>query len=145
MKKSMFLGLSFIALMAFGACTGSGKKSESSENAQTEQTETVAQEKAWVGTYEGLTPSASGEGVQVRLVLNEDDTYAKTETYVGKDTVLEEKGTIEWAEDAEHFALVSEAGEKSLYLLKDGNVIMLTAEGTVVEGELGDQYILRRQ
>lgn len=144
MKKGMFLGLSLVALLTFSACTG-GKKSESSENTQTEQTETVAQEKAWVGTYEGTIPSASGEGIQTVVTLNDDNTFAKTSTYVSEGSTFEEKGTIEWAEDGVNFTLVNEAGEKSMFLLGEGTITVLTAEGTMVEGELADQYILRKK
>ncbi|KGN79426.1 hypothetical protein HQ35_07615 [Porphyromonas cangingivalis] len=144
MKKGMFLGLSLVALLTFGACTG-GKKSESTENTQTEQTETVAQEKVWVGTYEGLLPSGSGEGIQNVITLNDDNTFARTMTYVSEGSTFENKGTIEWAEDGVTFTLVNEEGEKTMFLLGEGAITALTAEGTVVEGELADQYILRKK
>lgn len=144
MKKGMFLGLSLVALLTFSACTG-GKKSESSEETQTEQTEAVAQEKVWVGSYEGTIPSASGEGVQTVVTLNDDNTFTKTATYVSEGSTFEENGVIEWAEDGVHFALVNEAGEKSMFLLGGGTITILTAEGTMVEGELADQYILHKK
>lgn len=145
MRKSMFWGLGLIASVMISACDGTGKKTESTENEQTEQVEVVAQEKTWVGTYEGLIPSASGSGIQVVLVLNENDTYVKTDTYADETDVFEDKGVIEWGEDGVRFALVNEAGEKSFYLLSEEGLVVLTADGTPVEGELASVYILRKK
>ncbi|MDO4695729.1 copper resistance protein NlpE [Porphyromonas sp.] len=144
MKKSLLLGLSFVALMAFAACTGTAKKTTDGENAQVEQTEQVAEAKAWVGTYEGVLPTASGEGVKVTISLNEDNTFASKEEYINADTVVDASGVIEWAEDGVKFTLVEESGEKKMYLLGEGTITVLNADGAVVEGEMADMYILRK-
>ncbi len=143
MKKSIFMGLSCAALLCFAACTGGNKNQESQET--TTETTQVATEAAWAGTYTGVTPCADCPGITVTLVLNADNTYALTSAPQGSDKVFEQAGTIEWAENGTDFTLVSAEGERAMYRLADASVIMLDAEGKVVEGELAASYILNKQ
>ena len=47
----------------------------------------------WNGTYQGLLPCASCEGIATELVLNNDGTYSLTEDYQGGKEALKETVT----------------------------------------------------
>lgn len=96
------------------------------------------------GTYKGFLPSASGEGIDVTLVLNDDLTFVKTDFYKGKKGgKFTEKGkyTIDQAKNELNLVI---DGTLDRYLIKNGELIMLDPEGTPPTGELADMYILKK-
>ena len=91
---NQILAAALLACMA--ACTSNQKK----EVATTETTETEAATAvgdttalAMTGTFEGIFPAASCEGIRASLTINADSTYTYKREYIGeKDGKYESSG-----------------------------------------------------
>ncbi|MGI9525703.1 MAG: copper resistance protein NlpE [Weeksellaceae bacterium] len=105
--------------------------------------------KNYVGTYNGTVPCASCEGIDTSITLNEDGTYTKDEEYLGQkeEAKFSEKGTFVWNDDHTQVILTPEddATVKRMYLVEEGQIKALDADGKEVEGELADAYILTKK
>ncbi|WP_181893740.1 copper resistance protein NlpE [Bergeyella zoohelcum] len=51
----------------------------------------------WQGTYEGIVPCASCEGIKKELTMNADNSYRMVSEYLGeKEAQFDEQGNVEW-------------------------------------------------
>lgn len=141
MKKIIFL-LS-IAIITFSACN-MGKKGNNAESNNTEVPDPAHNSRNsvdWAGVYKGSIPCADCEGIEVELRLNEDLTYKKVMTYLGKgqDNRFEEKGTFEWDEDGGRIKLTDSASpetQNNWFKVGENLLIMLDIEGNPIESNL---------
>ena len=98
----------------------------------------------WSGSYHGILPCASCEGIETILVLKEDGSYQLTETYKQRQPFTEETaGRFTWREPQEVFQLDKAGGER-LYQIGNSQIWALDADGKQVEGELASLYILKQ-
>lgn len=94
----------------------------------------------WAGTYSGTLPCASCPGINTHITLNADGTFEKSEEYLEeKDGVFDTKGTFEWSADGSSVTL-----DEQVYRVGENELIMLDADGNVVEGDLAENYILKK-
>lgn len=148
--KKVFL----TALVAGLVLTSCGKKSEEvvidkndttvvDENS--DDNENVA-EVAYAGSYEGELPCADCDGIKTVIVLNEDGTYTKNQEYLGVEepVTISESGSFLANEDNTVLTLTSNesAEEKTMVKVEDGQISILKADGTPVEGEVAEKYVL---
>lgn len=95
------------------------------------------------GTYKGHTPSASGEGIIVSVVL-EDSTYVRTLEYVGKKAKpFEEKGTYSW-NAAGNTVTLKGAEVPNQYFVGENTLTQLDIDGNKITGDLADKYVLKK-
>ena len=101
----------------------------------------------WVGTYEGTLPCADCAGIEVKLELNEDMSYTKTQRYLETETPnkVEEEGTFQWKEVNNIVILEDPSGQQHQYIVESDRLIALKEDGTKVTGEMSDKYILYRK
>ena len=134
LKKSLFAVVATFLLLNFVSCEKTKQNSEKSLD--------------WAGIYTGVTPSASGMGINVRVTLDADETYTVEYQYVGKsDEIFTNTGTFTWNPEGDTVILDS-AGEGSFpsyYKLGENALIQLDLEGNIITGELADLYILSKQ
>ena len=98
----------------------------------------------WNGSYTGTLPCADCEGLKTVLTLNDDGTYAISETYLGKkDKPFEAKGKFTW-DAAGSIITLDDAGDKRTYKVGEGQIWALDADNKEVTGELADKYILKK-
>lgn len=101
----------------------------------------------WNGSYEGVVPCASCEGIKTRLVLNSDGTYLLETQYLGEQEagaepeVFEERGSFSW--NASGGAIQLESG--AWYQVGENQLFMLDREGKRITGALADHYRLGKQ
>lgn len=94
----------------------------------------------WAGTYSGTIPCASCPGINTHITLNADGTFEKSEEYLEeKDGVFDTKGTFVWLADGSSVTL-----DEQVYRVGENELIMLDAAGNVVEGDLAENYILKK-
>ena len=98
----------------------------------------------WNGSYSGTLPCADCSGIKTVLTLNQDGTYAMSETYLGKqDKPFEAKGKFSWDASGSVITL-DEAGDKRAYKVGEGQMWALDADGKEITGELANSYILKK-
>jgi len=97
----------------------------------------------WAGTYEGVLPCADCEGIQTIITLNSDDTFTLSQKYLGKDNVVDDKGSIMWHDGT----IVHLKGTSVDMKLKVGEnqLFFLDQEGKVIDGPLKEKYILTKK
>ncbi|VBB43313.1 conserved exported hypothetical protein [uncultured Paludibacter sp.] len=149
MKKKIFYSVILAFLLV--ACVKNKEKSESSTSTDsivsvTENKESTGETEKpnWIGDYKGILPCADCDGIETLLSLNEDTTYFLKMDYIGKGQPVIDKGIFSWNEDHSKIIIQSENGSQQ-YLLGEGTLTMLNSEGKVTEGELANDYVLKKQ
>jgi uncharacterized lipoprotein NlpE involved in copper resistance len=102
----------------------------------------------WAGVYTGVIPSASGEGIDVKVTLNADETYKVEYRYIGKsDEIFTSAGKFTWNPEKDTIIMNSEreGGPPSYYKIGQKALIHLDIEGNIITGQLANDYILMKQ
>lgn len=103
----------------------------------------------WAGTYEGVLPCADCEGVETVLVIESDGSYELTSNYLTQksdETEFKDRGMIKWDESGSNVTLISTLDtERRQFKVGENQLFYLDEEGNVIEGELAENYILRKQ
>lgn len=95
------------------------------------------------GSYSGIIPCADCEGIYYLLTLNPDTTYNEKMVYIGKDaSPLENKGKYFFT-DTNKIKFINKDGPVSQFLISNGSLIMLDANGRNFEGPAADKFILK--
>jgi len=128
------LGVFLACALAMGACASSA--SVATHNSRNSLD--------WTGTYTGLIPSASGSGIEVRLTLNANSTYALNYHYVGRENPdFSSTGNFTWNSAGNVITLDSITGPLQ-YQVGENTLRQLDMQGKVITGNLADMYILRK-
>lgn len=102
----------------------------------------------WKGTYEGVLPCADCEGIKTELELNDDNTYELETEYLGAKEELKEtqKGTFIWV-DGNNIQLegLKDENASKMYKIEENKVRFLNKDGSLVEGELAEHYVLTKK
>ena len=145
MKKSLLI----LGIIAFSLT--SCKKEIETETEETPVDSTVVQVDEhnaknsldYIGTYKGFLPCADCEAIETTIALNED-SYIKETVYKGKSNeVFKETGKYTWNEAGNTITL-SGSEAPNQYLVGEGVLFHLDADGNRVEGDLADSYRLSR-
>lgn len=95
------------------------------------------------GTYTGVLPTASGEGMNVAITLT-DSTYTKEISYVGKKDKPITKGAYKW--DASGTIITLEGAEKpNQYFVGENTLTQLDVDGNKITGDMANLYILTKK
>ncbi|EJW93179.1 Copper resistance lipoprotein NlpE [gut metagenome] len=146
--KKMNLALAAALLISMAACTNSPKK----EAATTEPATTAAVATAtdttttlvMTGTFEGILPAASSEGIRTSLTVNADSTYSYKQEYIGeKDANFETSGVYHLIGKDLIELVTPSSGEKTYYKRVETGYMLSDSLGTVNQGELAEHYILK--
>lgn len=96
----------------------------------------------WAGSYEGVLPCASCEGIQTLITLQADNRFVQETVYLGKDEkILKLTGKAAWDEKGQKITL--EDGTQ--YLVGENQLIMLDTEGQRITGDLAANYVLKKK
>ncbi|MCB2381930.1 copper resistance protein NlpE N-terminal domain-containing protein [Shewanella sp. SR1] len=96
----------------------------------------------WAGSYEGVLPCASCEGIQTLITLQSDNSFVQETVYLGKDEkILKLMGKAAWDEKGQKITL--EDGTQ--YLVGENQLIMLNTEGQRITGDLAANYVLKKK
>ena len=141
---NQILAAALLACMA--ACTSNQKK----EAATTETTAATAvgdtTALAMTGTFEGIFPAASCEGIRASLTINADSTYTYKREYIGEKNGKYESSGIYHLKAKDLIELITpSSGEKTYFKHVETGFMLSDSLGTVNQGELAGHYILKRQ
>lgn len=96
----------------------------------------------WAGSYEGVLPCASCEGIQTLITIQSDNSFVQETVYLGKDEkILKLMGKAAWDEKGQKITL--EDGTQ--YLVGENQLIMLDTEGQRITGDLAANYVLKKK
>jgi len=99
----------------------------------------------WDGIYTGIIPGADSMGINVRIILNKDETYIVNYQYIGRsDQVFTYTGTFKWDERGNTITLDSDVIPPH-YRVGENTLTQLDMRGRLIRGELADHYVLRKQ
>lgn len=100
----------------------------------------------WNGSYKGLLPCASCEGIETQLTLNEDKSYELSESYQGKGDgkAIISKGKFTF-DSTGNIAVLDEAADKRQYFISENRIIALDQDGNIIQGNLAKNYELQKQ
>ena len=102
----------------------------------------------WAGVYTGVIPSASGEGIDVKVTLNANETYKVEYRYIGRsDEIFTSAGKFTWNLEKDTIIMDSEreGDPPTYYKIGQKAIIHLDIEGNIITGELANDYILMKQ
>lgn len=147
----------FLIIAAIGfmySCGGSGtSKDQDAEKPSVDEFSNIAKQLSeghnsknsldYKGTYTGVLPTETGEGMKVVLTLS-DSTFTRTTEYIGKkEKLIEEKDIYGWNTQGSIITLRGVTGP-SQYKVGENTLTQLDANGKVIEGNMADKYILRK-
>lgn len=96
------------------------------------------------GTYEGKLPTASGEGMELKITLS-GDTYKKSVAYIGKsEKPFETSGKFTWDKSGSVITLVGEEAPNK-YFVGENTLTHLDTDGQKITGDLANMYILKKE
>ena len=144
--------LCYIALLAIftTACSEASKENTAVNTAQvqTEAATTVPvgdtsqNSLDWAGSYEGVLPCASCEGIQTLITLQADNRFVQETVYLGKDEkIFKLIGKAVWDEKGQKITL----DDGTQYLVGENQIIMLDTEGKRITGDLAANYVLKKK
>ncbi len=145
MKKTKFLLIACMVLLALSRCTNSNPPAESVALADTLVADPAhSSENApdWTGTYRGTLPCADCEGVETTISLSREKTYTRSLVFNGKNTEpFSESGTFSFADDGNTLILNAAEGNRK-YKVGENVLIHLDNDGNLITGELSESYRL---
>jgi uncharacterized lipoprotein NlpE involved in copper resistance len=134
MNRKAFIVM--VALAILGSCL-SDRGAVDSHNSKTNLD--------WAGVYTGTIPSAGGSGINVRMKLNNDNTYELTYEYIDKPAnPFTNTGSFTWNDTGDIINL-GIAETPSYYKVTENKLIQLDMEGKPITGNLADMYVLKKQ
>ena len=138
----------FLLALSMSACVQKNEKNEEKPVTDSVTVNTDVRTNSttpdWVGEYKGVIPCEDCDGIETSITLNKDSTYILKTTYQGKGNTSEDKGTFTWLEPSSRVVLKSNDIEQ-VYLIGNGTLTILNSEGKITEGELADDYVLKKQ
>lgn len=100
----------------------------------------------WAGIYEGTTPCADCEGIKTVVELKNDKTYVLSQTYLGKpsgENEFNQTGSFAWNKDLNMIRMRTETGGFQ-FKVGENQLWMLDDKGKIIEGDLAENYILKK-
>jgi len=99
---------------------------------------------SWAGCYSGTIPAANGQGINVKLTLNADNTYSLIYDYIDKINTFKEEGTF-YRYKASNFIVLLDSKYPKYYKISDGHLLQLDMEGHIITGDHADQYVFEKK
>lgn len=106
----------------------------------------------WNGTYSGVIPCASGEGIDTIITLKPDNSYVLETHYQGDNTeakkIFTEAGLFEWNNEGNKISLMGNASRKAnpqQLLVGENQLLMLDMKGNQITSSLAELYRLAKQ
>lgn len=98
----------------------------------------------WAGSYQGVLPCASCEGIATTLTLTADSQFQLQSIYLGKETekTVNEMGPFSWDSRGSKIKLESDSGETRWFRVEENAVRLLDQQGEMITGDLAEQYRL---
>lgn len=98
----------------------------------------------WEGTYKGILPAADAPGIDMTIILYPDSTFSQTYFFIDKKVKpVTSSGKFTWNADRDIITLESLTPPEQ-YLISEGRITHLDAEGNLFTGEVAKRQILTK-
>jgi uncharacterized lipoprotein NlpE involved in copper resistance len=99
----------------------------------------------FAGSYNGVLPCADCDGIATTLSINANNSFTKTNRYLGKGDgkPFEVSGTWSWV-NGNIIKLNEVTDAPNRYFVSENKVIQLDMEGNRIGGNLAEKYILNK-
>lgn len=146
MNKISLLSIVSAALMYSACISNTHPKNENNDTmADYVDTEHTSQNSVdWQGTYEGTLPCADCPGIQTVITLADDGTFIYEAEYLERDTKIADSGTFMWHDNGSVVHLTGQDTDLK-FQVGENQLFHLDQEGKRIEGELAENYILKKQ
>jgi uncharacterized lipoprotein NlpE involved in copper resistance len=135
-RKAFFILMAAFAIFGLGSCL-STKAPVDARNSRTSLD--------WEGVYTGTIPAASGPGINVRLKINEDESFELKYEYLDKpENPSTWTGSFKW-DDAGNIITLDIKDVPPHYKAEQNKLIQLDMEGKPISGNLADNYVLKKE
>lgn len=100
----------------------------------------------WAGSYQGILPCASCEGIKTTLTLSADGQFQLQSIYLGEepDNEFTETGRFSWDTSGGKIRLESESQENRWFRVEENAVRQLDQQGELITGDLAEHYRLAK-
>jgi uncharacterized lipoprotein NlpE involved in copper resistance len=144
MKRTIYF--LFIISLWLTACSTSQKAANSLVRPESASALHSAQNSLdWSGTYSGIVPCASCEGIETELRLGEDLTYTLVTKYLGEqEKPYSLSGSFEWQGNNIKLGGIADYDRPTLYKVEENKLRQLDMEGNIITGKLERNYILTK-
>ncbi len=155
-KRKIMINKNILTLIlvasALTSCNTPSTSDADKDSTATSETETIIDgghnsrnSLDFTGTYAGVLPCADCEGIKTEITLNEDGTFIKETTYLGKggDNVVEEKGDYSWNAAGQQILLEGQEAPNQ-YSVGESTLTQLDMSGQKIEGDLAAMYVLKK-
>jgi copper homeostasis protein (lipoprotein) len=141
MNISTYLYQLLLPAVLLVSCAPSAEPTDPDSSTPDMHTSSVALD--WHGTYQGVLPCASCEGIQTSLTLGHDMQYVLERVYVGEsDSLFTSVGSFEWDDSGNVVVLAGINDAPNRFKVMEGAVAQLDLEGNEITGELASNYRL---
>jgi heat shock protein HslJ len=148
-NQSLIISLALLSTLSLNAYIQPSQADMKMESDKPAMVETVGDTSAnsldWDGTYKGVVPCASCEGIKTTLTLNEDLSFVLLTQYLGKsEEVFEVKGTFKWNEAGNTIMLDGVKDAPNQFFVGENTLIQLDMSGNRITGDLAEKYMLSK-
>lgn len=99
----------------------------------------------WSGTYYGILPCASCQGIETELYLGDDRSYKLTSRYLGEqEEPFTKSGTFTLTGNTIKLLGIEDNAGSGLYKLEENRIRLLDMDGNTVTGELEANYVMTK-
>jgi len=99
---------------------------------------------SWDGIYSGTIPSTNGQMINVLLILNYNETFDLSYSYVDvPDEVFTAHGKLKWDKSGTNIN-VKVKNFPSYYWVVSNSLILLDSEGKVMTDDQSENYALKK-
>jgi copper homeostasis protein (lipoprotein) len=100
----------------------------------------------WAGTYQGVLPCASCEGIKTTLTLTADGQYQLQSIYLGEEpeNQFDESGSFSWDDSGGKIRLNSGTNETRWFRVEENALRQLDLDAELITGELAEHYQLAK-
>lgn len=134
-----------VAVLVMVTCFGCKPTSLNDKTGETMNADNSRNSLDWAGVYRGVLPCADCSGIRTQIILNKDLTYEMALQYPGKESgVIKSNGTFQW-NSAGHIITLTGSREPNQYLVGEGKLFKLDKNGNRIQGDLAEEYILKKE
>lgn len=100
----------------------------------------------WDGTYQGVLPCASCEGIETQLELKKDGSYHLISVYLGEESGnrFEQHGQFHWDDQGRTIQLDITEGDAIYFRVEENGVRQLDMNRELITGPLAEHYRLNK-
>ena len=140
MKKatiSLYWLVAALVILGLGAC-------RSTQREEAPDIHSVRSGFSWAGTYTGSIPSSGGRMISAFLILNQNDTFDLSYSYVGiPGSNVITRGKFTWDKTESNITLEVK-NFPPYYRVGHNKLIQLDRKGKVVTGGQTENYVLKK-